>query len=193
MTIKSDKWTRRMAAEHGLIDPYLPEQVREVNGKRIISAGQSSFGYDIRCADEFKVFTDTMVGSVVDPKNFDENCFMEVRGRGYCVIPPNSFALTRSVEKFKLPRNVTGICLGKSSYARCGIVIGITPLEAGWSGFLTIEVSNTTPLPAKIYANEGIAQCVFFEADEDCETAYDQRPGQGKYNNQGPEIVLPRM
>ena len=191
--IKSDKWTRRMAVEHGLIDPYLPGQVREVNGKRIISAGQGSFGYDFRCADEFKVFTDTMAGSVVDPKNFDENCFMEVRGRGYCIIPPNSFALTRSIERFKLPRNVTGICIGKSSYARCGVVLGITPLEAGWEGFLTIEVSNTTPLPAKIYANEGIGQCVFFEADENCETAYDQRPGQGKYNNQGPEIVLPRI
>lgn len=193
MSIRSDRWIRRMAAEHGMIDPFLPEQVREIAGRRIVSAGVSSFGYDLQCADEFKVFTNTMLGSVVDPKNFDENCFMEVRGRGHCIIPPNSFALTRSVERFKLPRNVTGVCIGKSSYARCGIVIGITPLEAGWSGYLTIEISNTTPLPAKVYANEGIAQCIFFEADEDCETAYDQRPGQGKYNNQGPEIVLPRI
>lgn len=191
-TILSDRRIE-VLARAGMIENYISEQMREVDGKRIISAGRSSFGYDLRCADEFKVFTNTMVGSIVDPKNFDENCFMEVRGRGHCIIPPNSFALTRSIERFKLPRNTTGLCIGKSSYARCGIVIGITPLEAGWAGYLTIEISNTTPLPAKIYANEGIAQCLFFEADENCDVAYDQRPGHGKYHNQGPEIVLPRL
>lgn len=189
----ADHEIRQLVKEMEMISPFLPEQVRELDGKKIISAGVSSYGYDMRCADEFKIFVNRGTGGIVDPKGFDPSLFLEERGKGYCLIPPGSFALTRSVEKFKMPRNVTGICLGKSTYARCGIVVGITPLEAGWEGYLTIEVSNTTPLPAKIYGGEGIAQCLFFWGEQAPFVAYDQRAGGGKYQNQGPEPVAAKV
>jgi dCTP deaminase len=183
MSIKSDKWIRRMASEHGMIEPFVPGQVKEVNGERIVSYGTSSYGYDIRCADEFKVFTN-INSTIVDPKNFDEGSFVNVSGKGYCIIPPNSFALARTVEYFRIPRNALTVCLGKSTYARCGIIVNVTPFEPEWEGYVTLEFSNTTPLPAKIYANEGVAQVLFFEADEDdvCDTSYRDRGG--KYQGQ---------
>ncbi len=181
MTIKSDKWIRRMAAEHGMIEPFVPELVREVDGRKIVSYGTSSYGYDIRCADEFRVFTN-INSTIVDPKNFDPNSFVEVSGKGFCVIPPNSFALARTVEYFRIPRSVLTICLGKSTYARCGIIVNVTPFEPEWEGHVTLEFSNTTPLPAKIYANEGVAQVLFFESDEVCATSYKDRGG--KYQGQ---------
>jgi dCTP deaminase len=170
MSIKSDKWIRRMAAEHGMIEPFEPGQVREAEGRKIISYGTSSYGYDIRCAPEFKVFTN-IHSTVVDPKNFDEKSFVDFEGDS-CIIPPNSFALARTVEYFRIPRNVLTICLGKSTYARCGIIVNVTPFEPEWEGYVTLEFSNTTPLPAKIYAGEGCAQVLFFESDKDdvCET-----------------------
>jgi dCTP deaminase len=188
MSIKSDKWIRRMAAAHNMIEPFEGGQVREVDGRRIVSYGTSSYGYDVRCSNEFKVFTN-VYSTVVDPKDFDEKSFVDLKG-DVCIIPPNSFALARTVERFRIPRNVLVVTLGKSSYARCGIVVNVTPLEPEWEGFVTLEFSNTTPLPAKIYANEGVAQMLFFESDEVCETSYKDRGG--KY--QGQEgVTLPKI
>jgi len=190
--IKPDRWIRRMAAEHRMIEPFEPSQVREVTRggvvSRVISYGTSSYGYDLRVSDEFKVFTN-VYGSVVDPKGFDERSFVDIR-TDVCVVPPNSFALARSVEYFRIPRNVLTICLGKSTYARCGIIVNVTPFEPEWEGHVTLEISNTTPLPARIYANEGLAQVIFFESDEACETSYRDRGG--KYQAQR-GITVPRM
>jgi dCTP deaminase len=188
MTIKSDKWIRRMAQSHKMIEPFEPGQVRERGGEKIVSYGTSSYGYDTRCADEFKIFTN-INSTIVDPKNFDEKSFVDVKG-AVCIIPPNSFALARTVEFFRIPRNVLVICLGKSSLARCGIVVNVTPLEPEWEGHVTLEFSNTTPLPAKIYANEGVAQMLFFESDEVCETSYKDRGG--KYQGQK-GVTLPKV
>jgi dCTP deaminase len=188
MSIKSDKWIRRMAEQHKMIEPFEPNQVKEQDGKRIVSYGTSSYGYDIRCSNEFKLFTN-INSTIVDPKNFDPNSFVEVTA-DYCIIPPNSFALARTVEYFRIPRNVLTICLGKSTYARCGIIVNVTPLEPEWEGYVTLEFSNTTPLPAKIYANEGVAQVLFFESDEVCETSYKDRGG--KYQGQV-GVTLPKM
>ena len=182
--IKSDRWIRRMAVEKGMIKPFEDRQVR----KGGISYGLSSYGYDIRIADEFKIFTNINT-TIVDPKRFDPRSFVDVQGE-VAVIPPNSFALGRSVEYFKIPRNVLTICVGKSTYARCGVITNVTPFEPEWEGYVTLEISNTTPLPAKIYANEGIAQVLFFESDEACETSYADR--QGKYQGQQ-GIVLPTV
>ncbi len=187
MSIKSDKWIRRMAREHGMIEPFEPAQVREGAAGRIVSYGTSSYGYDIRCSDEFKIFTN-INSAIVDPKNFDANSFVDVRA-DVCIIPPNSFALARTVEYFRIPRNVLTICLGKSTYARCGIIVNVTPFEPEWEGHVTLEFSNTTPLPAKIYANEGVAQVLFFESDEVCETSYRDRGG--KYQGQQ-GVTLPK-
>ena len=178
--IKSDKWIRRMAAATGMIEPFEPHQVREVSGNRVISFGTSSYGYDIRCADEFKIFTN-INSAIVDPEELRPDSFVDVK-RDVCIIPPNSFALARTVEYFRIPRDVLTICLGKSTYARCGIIVNVTPLEPEWEGHVTLEFSNTTPLPAKIYANEGVAQILFFESDEPCESSYKDRGG--KYQGQ---------
>ena len=180
MSIKSDHWIRRMAASHGMIEPFAPEQIRENDGQKIVSYGTSSYGYDVRCAGEFKIFTN-INSTIIDPKRFDENSFVDVSGET-CIIPPNSFALARTVEYFRIPRNVLTICVGKSTYARCGIIVNVTPLEPEWEGHVTLEFSNTTPLPARIYANEGVAQMLFFESDEPCETSYRDRGG--KYQGQ---------
>jgi dCTP deaminase len=188
MTIKSDKWIRRMATEHGMIEPFEPNQVKQQNGHKIVSYGTSSYGYDIRCSDEFKLFTN-INSTIVDPKNFDANSFVDVKN-DVCIIPPNSFALARTIEYFRIPRNVLTICLGKSTYARCGIIVNVTPFEPEWEGFVTLEFSNTTPLPAKIYANEGVAQVIFFESDEACETSYKDRGG--KYQGQH-GVTLPKI
>ncbi|MBE9399600.1 dCTP deaminase [Pontibacterium sp. N1Y112] len=187
MGIKSDSWIRKMSQEHEMISPFEPQQVRHTDGGRIVSYGTSSYGYDVRCADEFKIFTN-INSSVVDPKDFDENSFVDVKS-DVCIIPPNSFALARTVEYFKIPRDVLTICLGKSTYARCGIIVNVTPLEPEWEGHVTLEFSNTTPLPAKIYANEGVAQMLFLGADEVCETSYRDR--DGKYQGQT-GVVVPR-
>ncbi|MDD9892979.1 MAG: dCTP deaminase [Gammaproteobacteria bacterium] len=187
MSIKSDKWIRRMAENEGMLDPFEPGQVRHVNYQRIISYGTSSYGYDVRCADEFKIFTN-INSAVVDPKNFSDDSFVDFKG-DVCIIPPNSFALARTVEYFRVPRNVLTVCLGKSTYARCGIIVNVTPLEPEWEGHVTLEFSNTTPLPAKIYANEGVAQMLFYESDEVCETSYKDRGG--KYQGQT-GVTLPR-
>ena len=186
MGVKSDRWIRRMAAA-GMIEPFAQEQVRETGGGKVISYGASSYGYDMRCAEEFRIFTNINT-TIVDPKNFDTESFVEVN-KSECVIPPNSFALARTVEYFRIPRNVLTICLGKSTYARCGIIVNVTPLEPEWEGHVTLEFSNTTPLPAKIYANEGVAQVVFLEADEECEVSYKDRAG--KYQNQM-GVTLPK-
>jgi len=187
MSIKSDRWIRQMAEENDMISPFEAGQVREGANGRMISYGTSSYGYDVRCSSEFKVFTN-INSAIVDPKNFDEGSFVDVNS-DVCIIPPNSFALARTVEKFKIPRNVLTICLGKSTYARCGIIVNVTPLEPEWEGYVTLEFSNTTTLPAKIYANEGVAQMLFFESDEVCETSYADRGG--KY--QGQEgVTLPK-
>lgn len=192
MSIKSDRWIRRMAVEHGMIEPFSAEQVRsaERNGKqeRVISYGLSSYGYDLRVSPEFKVFTNVF-GSVVDPKGFDEKSFVDME-TDMCVVPPNSFALARSVEYFRIPRDVLTICLGKSTYARCGIIVNVTPFEPEWEGHVTLEISNTTPLPARIYAGEGLAQVIFLQSDEPCETSYKDRGG--KYQGQR-GITIPRM
>jgi len=180
MAIKSDRWIRRMAEQHGMIEPFEPGQVREGADGRVISYGTSSYGYDIRCAAEFKIFTN-INSAVVDPKAFADESFVDVNA-DVCIIPPNSFALARTVEYLRIPRNVLTICLGKSTYARCGIIVNVTPLEPEWEGHVTLEFSNTTPLPAKIYANEGVAQVLFFESDEVCETSYKDRGG--KYQGQ---------
>ena len=187
MSIKSDKWIKRMAEGQGMIEPYEPGQVRETNGNRIVSYGTSSYGYDVRCSDEFKIFTNINT-ALVDPKNFDEDSFVDFKG-DVCIIPPNSFALARTVEYFRIPRNVLTICLGKSTYARCGIIVNVTPFEPEWEGHVTLEFSNTTPLPAKIYANEGVAQMLFLESDEPCETSYRDRGG--KYQGQT-GVTLPK-
>ena len=187
MSIKSDRWIRHMAEEHDMISPFEAGQVREGENGRMISYGTSSYGYDVRCSSEFKVFTN-INSAIVDPKNFDEGSFVDVNS-DVCIIPPNSFALARTVEKFKIPRNVLTICLGKSTYARCGIIVNVTPLEPEWEGYVTLEFSNTTTLPAKIYANEGIAQMLFFESDEVCETSYADRGG--KYQGQV-GVTLPK-
>jgi dCTP deaminase len=180
MSIKSDNWIRRMAEQHAMIEPFEPGQVRNDERGRIISYGTSSYGYDVRCADEFKIFTNVH-SATVDPKNFDEKSFVDIKN-DYCIIPPNSFALARTVEYFRIPRSVLTICLGKSTYARCGIIVNVTPLEPEWEGHVTLEFSNTTNLPAKIYANEGVAQMLFFESDEVCAVSYKDRGG--KYQGQ---------
>ncbi|MCW8846903.1 MAG: dCTP deaminase [Gammaproteobacteria bacterium] len=187
MSIKADRWIRRMAAEQGMIEPFEPGQVRANEGGKIVSYGTSSYGYDVRCAGEFKIFTN-INSAIVDPKRFDANSFVDVNA-DVCIIPPNSFALARTVEYFRIPRNVLTICLGKSTYARCGIIVNVTPLEPEWEGHVTLEFSNTTPLPAKIYANEGVAQMLFFESDEVCETSYKDRGG--KYQGQR-GVTLPQ-
>lgn len=186
MTIKSDRWIRRMAAK-GMIEPFEAGQMREESGRRVMSYGTSSYGYDVRCAGEFKIFTN-INSTIVDPKDFDTKNFVDFEG-GVCIIPPNSFALARTVEYFRIPRNVLVVCVGKSSYARCGLICNVTPLEPEWEGHVTLEFSNTTPLPARIYANEGVAQMLFFESDEACETSYRDRGG--KYQGQK-GVTLPR-
>jgi dCTP deaminase len=186
MSIKSDRWIRRMAAQ-GMIEPFEAGQVRTANNGKIISYGTSSYGYDVRCASEFKIFTN-INSTIVDPKDFDSKSFVDVVS-DVCIIPPNSFALARTVEYFRIPRNVLTICLGKSTYARCGIIVNVTPLEPEWEGHVTLEFSNTTTLPAKIYANEGVAQMLFLESDEVCETSYKDRGG--KYQGQQ-GVTLPR-
>lgn len=188
MSIKEDMWIRYMAKDHNMIDPFEPLQVKEVNSQKIISYGTSSYGYDIRCSDEFKLFTN-LNSTIVDPKNFDDESFVDIKAP-FCIIPPNSFALARTVEHFRIPRHVLTLCVGKSTYARCGIIINVTPFEPEWEGYVTLEISNTTPLPAKIYANEGIAQVLFFEADNVCQTSYKDR--KGKYQGQV-GIVAPRV
>lgn len=188
MTIRADHWIRRMAEERGMIEPFAPEQVRShADGRPVVSYGTSSYGYDVRCAREFKVFTN-IHSATVDPKCFDENSFVDVVG-DECIIPPNSFALASTIEYFRIPRSVLAVCLGKSTYARCGIIVNVTPLEPEWEGNVTLEFSNTTSLPAKIYASEGAAQMLFFEADEPCETSYLDRGG--KYQEQT-GVTLPR-
>ena len=187
MSIKSDNWIIEQSKKHELITPFLEEQVREASGNKIISYGVSSYGYDVRCANEFKIFTNTY-SSIVDPKSFDSKSFVDVVA-DECIIPPNSFALARTIEYFKIPRSVLTLCLGKSTYARCGIIVNVTPLEPEWEGHVTLEFSNTTNLPAKIYANEGVAQMIFFESDEICETSYKDRGG--KYQGQR-GVTLPK-
>jgi dCTP deaminase len=188
MGLKPDHWIRKMAEEHRMIEPFEAGQVRYgENGERLVSYGTSSYGYDVRCANEFKVFTN-INSTIVDPKRFDEKSFVDIVA-DVCIIPPNSFALARTVEYFRIPRNVLTVCLGKSTYARCGIIVNVTPLEPEWEGHVTLEFSNTTPLPAKIYANEGVAQMLFFESDETCEVSYRDRGG--KYMGQL-GVTLPR-
>ena len=188
MSIKSDLWIRRMAESEKMIEPFEPRQVRQhTDGSRLISYGTSSYGYDVRCSNEFKVFTN-IFSATVDPKDFDERSFVDIKDE-VCIIPPNSFALARTVEYFRIPRSVLTVCLGKSTYARCGIIVNVTPLEPEWEGHVTLEFSNTTNLPAKIYANEGVAQMLFFESDEVCETSYADR--DGKYQGQT-GVTLPK-
>ena len=184
MAIKADQWIKRMALEHRMIDPFVENQVRS----GVISYGLSSYGYDIRVADEFKVFTN-INNTVIDPKSFDPRSFVDLK-TDVCIVPPNSFALARTVEYFRIPRDVLTVCLGKSTYARCGIIVNVTPFEPEWEGTATLEISNTTPLPAKIYANEGIAQVLFFQSDERCLTSY--RDKKGKYQAQL-EVTLPKI
>jgi len=184
MGLKPDHWIRKMALEQKMIDPFEAGQVRD----GVISYGVSSYGYDIRVADEFKIFTN-VYSAVVDPKNFDPQSMVDYKGE-VCVIPPNSFALARTIEYFRIPRDVLTVCLGKSTYARCGIIVNVAPFEPEWEGYVTLEISNTTPLPAKIYANEGIAQVLFFEGDEECEISYADK--KGKYQKQQ-SIVLPKL
>jgi dCTP deaminase len=184
MSIKSDRWIRKMAQQHDMINPFTEKQVRT----GVISYGLSSYGYDLRVSDEFKIFTNVN-NAMVDPKHFDEKSFVSIQS-DVCIVPPNSFALARSVEYFKIPRDVLTICVGKSTYARCGIIVNVTPFEPEWEGFVTLEISNTTPLPAKIYANEGLCQILFFQSDEPCETSYKDK--KGKYQDQQ-GIVLPKL
>ena len=184
MGLKPDHWIIEMAREHKMIEPFVESQVRD----GVISYGVSSYGYDIRVADEFKIFTN-VYSAIVDPKDFDPSSMVDYRGKE-CIIPPNSFVLTRTVEYFRIPRNVLTICVGKSTYARCGIIVNVTPFEPEWEGYVTLEISNTTPLPAKIYSNEGIAQVLFFEADEECRSSYADK--KGKYQKQQ-QIELPRV
>jgi len=184
MTIKSDRWIKRMAREHRMIEPFIESQVRG----SAISYGLSSYGYDIRVADEFKIFTN-INNTVIDPKSFDPRSFVDIK-TDVCIVPPNSFALARTIEYFRIPRDVLTICLGKSTYARCGIIVNVTPFEPEWEGTVTLEISNTTPLPAKIYANEGIAQVLFFQSDEPCEMSYKDK--KGKYQAQT-GVTLPKI
>jgi dCTP deaminase len=184
MAIKPDRWIRRMALEHGMIEPFVDEQVRA----GVVSFGLSSYGYDIRVADEFKVFTN-INNTVIDPKSFDPRSFVDIKA-DVCNVPPNSFALARTIEYFRIPRDVLTVCLGKSTYARCGIIVNVTPFEPEWEGFVTLEISNTTPLPARIYANEGIAQVLFFQSDEPCERSYADK--KGKYLKQR-GVTLPKI
>src|SRR3990167_5892267 len=184
MPVKSDKWIRKMAQKEGMIEPFVANQVKT----GAISYGLSSYGYDIRISDEFKIFTNVN-SSIIDPKNFDSSSFVNFKG-DVCIVPPNSFALARTVEYFHIPRNVITICLGKSTYARCGIIVNVTPFEPEWEGTATLEISNTTPLPARIYANEGIAQVLFFESDEQCLRSYADK--KGKYQKQS-DITLPKI
>ena len=184
MPVMSDRWIRRMATEHGMIEPFEETQKRD----GVISYGLSSYGYDARVSDEFKIFTNVN-SAIIDPKDFDERSFVTVVADSV-IVPPNSFALARSIEYFKIPRDVLTICVGKSTYARCGIIVNVTPFEPEWEGFVTLEISNTTPLPARIYANEGLCQILFFQSDEPCETSYADR--QGKYQKQQ-GIVLPKL
>ena len=183
-SIKADRWIKKMSLEHGMIDPFEDRQVRA----GVISYGLSSYGYDIRVADEFKVFTN-INSTVVDPKNFDSRSFVDVKA-DICIIPPNSFALAKTVEYFRIPRNVLTICVGKSTYARCGLIVNVTPFEPEWEGYVTLEISNTTPLPAKVYSNEGISQVLFFQSDEPCEVSYADK--KGKYLKQR-GVTLPRI
>jgi dCTP deaminase len=183
-SIKADRWIKRMALEHGMIEPFEDRQVRE----GVISYGLSSYGYDIRVADEFKVFTN-INNTVVDPKNFDDRSFVDMK-TDVCIIPPNSFALAKTVEYFRIPRDVLTVCVGKSTYARCGLIVNVTPFEPEWEGYVTLEISNTTPLPAKVYANEGISQVLFFQSDEVCEVSYADK--KGKYQKQQ-GLTLPRL
>ena len=189
MTIKSDSWIKEMSQKKGMITPFESNQIKEKKGSdhKLISYGLSSYGYDVRCADEFKVFTN-IHSATVDPKFFDNSSFIDIK-KDECIIPPNSFALARTIEYFKIPRDVLTICLGKSTYARCGIIVNVTPLEPEWEGHVTLEFSNTTNLPAKIYAGEGVAQMLFFESDEVCETSYKDR--DGKYQGQT-GVTLPK-
>jgi dCTP deaminase len=184
MGLKNDAWIRKMANEQNMIEPFVDDQVRQ----GVISFGLSSYGYDIRVTDEFKIFTNVH-SAVVDPKGFNPNSFVDFKGE-VCVIPPNSFVLARTIEYFRIPRKVLTMCIGKSTYARCGLIVNVTPFEPEWEGYVTLEISNTTPLPARIYANEGIAQVIFLEADDVCETSYADR--KGKYQAQK-DIVLPRI
>ena len=184
MSIKPDRWIREMCIKHRMIEPFEEKQVRQ----GVISYGLSSYGYDIRVADEFKVFTN-INSTVVDPKNFDARSFVDIR-TDVCIVPPNSFALARTVEYFRIPRDVLTICVGKSTYARCGLIVNVTPFEPEWEGFVTLEISNTTPLPARIYANEGIAQVLFFQSDEVCEVSYADK--KGKYQKQQ-GLTLPHL
>jgi dCTP deaminase len=184
VAIKSDKWIRRMAHEHKMIEPFVDDQVRA----GVVSYGLSSYGYDIRVADEFKIFTN-INNTVIDPKNFDPRSFVDVK-TDVCIVPPNSFALARTIEYFRIPRDVLTICLGKSTYARCGIIVNVTPFEPEWEGTVTLEISNTTPLPARIYSNEGIAQVLFFQSDEVCERSYADKAG--KYLKQR-GVTLPKI
>ncbi|MFW5942296.1 MAG: dCTP deaminase [bacterium] len=184
MGVKPDSWIRQMARDHQMIEPFVNEQVRD----GVISYGLSSYGYDVRVTDEFKIFTNVH-SAIVDPKHFNPHSFIDYKG-DICVIPPNSFVLARTIEYFRIPRNVITICLGKSTYARCGLIVNVTPFEPEWEGYVTMEISNTTPLPARVYANEGIAQVVFLEADEECEISYADR--KGKYQAQR-DIALPRI
>ena len=187
MTIKSDTWIKKMAKEENMISPFESNQIKKISGNKVISYGTSSYGYDVRCSSMFKVFTN-INSAIVDPKKFDKDSFVDFEG-DTCIIPPNSFALASTVEYFKIPRSVLTICLGKSTYARCGIIVNVTPLEPEWEGHVTLEFSNTTPLPAKIYANEGVAQMIFFESDIICETSYKDRGG--KYQKQT-GVTLPK-
>jgi dCTP deaminase len=184
MSIKPDTWITRMAREHNMIDPFVDDQVRQ----GVISYGVSSYGYDVRVGDEFKVFTN-VYNTVVDPKNFDPKSFVDIKA-DVCIIPPNSFALASTIEYFRIPRDILTVCLGKSTYARCGIIVNVTPFEPEWEGHVTIEISNTTPLPAKIYANEGIAQVLFFQSDEPCAKSYKDK--KGKYQAQR-GVTLPKL
>ena len=184
MSIKPDTWITRMALEHRMIEPFVDDQVRA----GVISYGVSSYGYDVRVGDRFKVFTNVF-NTIVDPKNFDPKSFVDIQAEE-CVIPPNSFALASTIEYFRIPRDVLTVCLGKSTYARCGIIVNVTPFEPEWEGFVTLEISNTTPLPARVYANEGIAQVLFFQSDEVCETSYADK--KGKYQKQQ-GLTLPRL
>ena len=184
MAIKADRWIRKMALEHGMIEPFVDSQV----SAGVVSFGLSSYGYDIRVADEFKVFTN-INSTVIDPKNFDPRSFVDIKS-DVCIVPPNSFALARTIEYFRIPRDVLTVCLGKSTYARCGIIVNVTPFEPEWEGSVTLEISNTTPLPAKIYANEGLAQVLFFQSDEPCERSYADK--KGKYQKQK-GVTLPKI
>ena len=187
MSIKSDQWIRKMAEEYKMIEPFEPVQIKKNGTEKLISYGTSSYGYDVRCADEFKIFTNVH-SATVDPKNFDPDSFVDTKG-DHCIIPPNAFALARTIEYFRIPRKILTICLGKSTYARCGIIVNVTPLEPEWEGHVTLEFSNTTNLPAKIYANEGVAQVIFLESDKECETSYKDR--SGKYQGQK-GVTLPK-